>query len=769
MILKTEIVARLTIQLMKFNCKNYLFTIILLATCTLWGQISEDNSTTKSFIIAHKQNNNILFEFTEDLFNKEMLFVMHDIGYKQVFFHKVGNNIFLSELPIQSSSGVIIPINGDPSNKIITYGRFPILKHDLKSNRFAIDVTEFFSEMQIEWSSGYLENNNTKYFIDDIQYLNNEIVLSTSQSGIQTNQSSSFSLFFLPHPMKPRAFDYRMGFFIEDEMSAINHFRETKKGNISRWRLEKKQQSDSISDPIKPIVFYLDSTIPKKFISYVKAGILEWQLAFKEIGFTNAIQVKQVPLKGNAKLYTNSVNYSFVRWSNQTDVRGSENKSGSTVSKIVDFRSGEILKADILIKSSYQSLMDEYYIRCSPLDYRAQQYPFPDELLGELIQSVVAHETGHALGLRDGNYGEYAYSFNNIRDLNWLKRMGHTPSIMNYSRHNYLAQKEDNIPSSLLIQKVGPADLYSIKWGYQTEKQHNDNVLSDGIINLQDSIPWYQFSIGQYEMIGPQYSDEVADNDNPIKSAVLGLKNMRKVIELLPVTTKNEKDTELLERLYSKTLIFWNDQMLHVATLIGGYKVSNGLRNNKKYEFTPIPRSIQKESIKFLTDNVFYKPNWLSHPNFIQQINYSTTSDDLLKMQNELLIDLLSPLRLKRLEFMEGLIKFGGITNDLVTLLQHGIWNELYAESTIIDPYRQEIQCTYLELMDAALNNKRDYNVKALKNPHTEHNNFAKNVFRASLFTLRKDLVKQLAFTTDKVSYAHLLSSIIKIEQILSL
>jgi hypothetical protein len=101
------------------------------------------------------------------------------------------------------------------------------------------------------------------------------------------------------------------------------------------------------------------------------------------------------------------------------------------------------------------------------MDKRAQQYPFPDELIGKLLQSLTAHEAGHAFGIKDSNFGEYAYPFDKMRDKKWLEEMGHTPSIMTYARQNYIVQPEDNIPPNLLIQKVGPADHYQIKWGYK--------------------------------------------------------------------------------------------------------------------------------------------------------------------------------------------------------------------------------------------------------------------------------------------------------------
>ena len=231
-----------------------------------------------------------------------------------------------------------------------------------------------------------------------------------------------------------------------------------------------------------------------------------------------------------------------MRWLNKDGIRGQDNKAGSGVSRIVDLRSGEILKSDIIIGSSYQYFSDSYFIRCSPLDKRAQQYPFPDDLMGALIQSVVAHEAGHAFGIQDANYGEYTYPFDKMRDKKWLQDMGHTPSIMTYGRHNYIVQPEDSIPPTLLIQKVGPTDVYNIKWGYESfpniNNPQDELPYLEKMIRQQDSIPWYRYNISNYEKTGPDCSNEVADNNNPIKSTELGLRNMKRVIELLPTVTK---------------------------------------------------------------------------------------------------------------------------------------------------------------------------------------------------------------------------------------
>ena len=186
---------------------------------------------------------------------------------------------------------------------------------------------------------------------------------------------------------------------------------------------------------------------------------MEWSPAFEAAGFKNAIEVKELPDSISSE---NSVNYSLIRWANYSGIRSAEMESGSSVRLVTDHRSGEILKADILISSSLQSLSDEYLVRCAPLDLRTLNYPFSDDLVGDLIQSVTAHEAGHAFGIMDANFGEYGYPVDKMGDVDWLREMGHTPSVMTYARHNYIAQPEDHVPPSLLVQKVGPMDIHHI-------------------------------------------------------------------------------------------------------------------------------------------------------------------------------------------------------------------------------------------------------------------------------------------------------------------
>ena len=130
-----------------------------------------------------------------------------------------------------------------------------------------------------------------------------------------------------------------------------------------------------------------------------------------------------------------------------------------------DPRTGEILEADIRMYHNVQKLVrDWYFVQASPNDERAQKLPMPDELVGELIQFVVAHEVGHSLGFPHNMKASSAYTVEQLRDPEWTKKNGTAPSIMDYARFNYVAQPEDGAAT---MPQIGPYDFFAVNWGYQ--------------------------------------------------------------------------------------------------------------------------------------------------------------------------------------------------------------------------------------------------------------------------------------------------------------
>src|SRR5690606_11078968 len=115
-------------------------------------------------------------------------------------------------------------------------------------------------------------------------------------------------------------------------------------------------------------------------------------------GFKNAIEVK-IASKENTDLEINSIYNSKIIWGNHRGVRGFENVHGGTVSQVIDIRTGEILKVNIFIPSTPRHLIEDYFVRCAPMDSRVLEFPYSEELVGALLRELTSHETGHALGL----------------------------------------------------------------------------------------------------------------------------------------------------------------------------------------------------------------------------------------------------------------------------------------------------------------------------------------------------------------------------------
>lgn len=733
--------------------------IILLATCPLWGQGNKIDPIGQigfeGNLEVHLKGNQIILGMDGSLFGKQMLFTVHDKGYRHVIWKRYKDHVLLESPMVQSLSKTLIPQNQDPDIKNEILGMFPV-EDSTRTRMVYVDVSELFLNSSLARPNSLVSKVMTiKTYVEMAKFLDNEMIVKVgrllAKGNAQYFDSVHFSMFLLPNPMDPRKFDHRMGFFAEDENSFINHFPRHAQASIARWRLEKRNSDKVISKPIRPITFYFGKEVPEKWKPYIRAGIMEWAPAFEAAGFLDALQVRELPEEDGGWL-AHSLHYSLIRFPHKEDVRHFSSNHGSTVKKVTDLRSGEILKADILIGSSYEDIMDNYFVRCAPMDPRAWQYPFPDDLMGELIRSLVAHEIGHALGIKDANFGEYTYPFDKMRDKEWLETMGHTPSIMGYARQNNIVQPEDSIPPYLLIPKVGPADIYQIQWGYGNLGK---NSLED-LVRLQDSVPWYRYNLNLFEVLGPGSGNEVVDNDNPVASAELGLQNIKKVIELLPVVTQNEDDNVLLERLYDKTLRFWNQEMEHVLTLVGGYTIQYKSGRQQGPVYNPIPKEQQINALEFLTRNAFKVPSWLSHPEFSQRIRYSSGDETLLKYQMNLLKSVLSLLRLGRLEQMEQSGKpYNGLFKSIVSTLREGMFKD-FDNIQSMDFRTLDLQRAYISTLLEGVEQHKSNLESNNGNNETPYSSYIQSVFLSELKILKLNLERGLKSKKNEIVKVHM-------------
>lgn len=725
------------------------------------GNVPRERS---SFLTTTVRDDQLFLTIPDNLLDTPMLFVRYDHviqpKYLQVIWSLHGDNILLRIPRIESTSGILLPVRKRLAQKDNIIGIYPVEHRGETVNGYTINATELLLSQVIEWTPEYTETPVPQIsLVLGARNWDNEVVIKVRKGLIMGKSKISVPVFYgfaaLPSPMKSRRFDYRMGFF-DDAMAQIHFDLINKKANIARWRLEKKYPDQKVSVPLKPITYWIAPEVPKKWRPYIKAGIEEWLPAFESAGFQDALVVKE--LDSLDPWEAHRIHSNIVHWSQYKYLRGSEEEDyGGTVAHVIDIRTGEILRADIFIGASERTLMEKYFVRAAPLDKRARQFPFSEELTGRLFQKIAAHEAGHAFGLVDGNYGEFTYPWDKMNDSTWLRKMGHTPSIMNYSRSSNIPQPEDSIPPSLLLQKVGPTDRYNIQWAYTefpkgTTKKVEAEALEQ-MIRWQDSVPWYRFNSKRFEVIGPGASNEVVETNNPVQSTRMALKNLERVMGMLPAVCRDQNDNARLERLYDRTLELWLNHMKHVLTLIGGYDIHYKSINQPGPMYDPVDRGMQEEALDFLLSHAFDPPKWLIEPSFQKKIRFSTFRDKTLEYQQILVLELISPLRLKRLEYMESVAGFENLILEYLTQVQSGLFKELESDALPMDGRRRAIQLCYIEAVVRILEKEG-----ASMDPQEQvfiHSEYTKGLLMLQLMDLKKHLERTLKRKRNESNWGH--------------
>jgi hypothetical protein len=548
-------------------------------------------------------------------------------------------------------------------------------------------------------------------------------------------------------PMMPRLFDERVGYFTqgvtdydtgEQQPQAVRY--------IARYRLEKKDPNAEMSEPIKPIIYWVDPATPKKFVPYVKQGIEDWQAAFEAAGFKNGIIAKEAPAN-DPEWSPEDVRYSVIRWLPST----TENASGP---HIHDPRSGEILEADVQYYHNVQNLAKNwYFVQASPNDPNAQKLPLTDELMGELMRYVVAHEVGHTLGFQHNMKASSTYTIQQIRDPKFVKENGHTPTLMDYSRFNYVAQPEDKIAAIDLIPKIGPYDKWATMWGYKpipgVRTPEEEKPTLDKWAREQDAKPWLRFSTEGQGGTDPGDNTEAVGDGDAVEATRLGLRNLGRVSEmLLAATTTQTGDTwDELEQVYGRMASQWTTELNHVVRIIGGVESQQKHIGQEGVRFRTVPREKQVQALQFLLQNAFQPPTFLIRPEILRRIQPSGIVDRIRTAQNGVLGGLLQAARIDRMaeQFaLDGPAAYAPL--DMLMELRAGIWSELTKPGTPINVYRRNLQRAYIEQMDGRLNGSgSSAEVRAL----------AKGELRA----LDRQLETAIAGTTDEVTRRHLVDS----------
>jgi len=582
-----------------------------------------------------------------------------------------------------------------------------------------------------------------------------------------------WSMIKLPEvAMRPRKADERIGLFTAGtwDFSAPEQ-RATERQWVTRWRLEcSDRREGDLCFPKQPITYYVDPNTPEQWKAYVRKAIESWQPAFEAAGFKNGI-VAADPPSNDPEWSPEDIRHTMVRWLPSTV----ENAVGPHVH---DPRSGEILNGSSRIFHNMIQLGTFWYFQqVAHLDARARAMPFPEELTGLQIQWIVAHEVGHTIGLQHDQIGSSTYPADSVRSRTWVNRMGHTPSIMDYSRNNYVAQPEDNIAVADLHPRVGPWDKYTIMYGYKelaSARSWQDEVPQlESWLHMQDSIPWYRFSGNNAFGYGTQ-SEAVGDAD-PVKSTRMGFKSIEGVMRyLVPAATRPTDDNDLLGTLYGRVVGQWATEASHVATVVAGATVQYKSGSQPGDVYTPLSRARQAEAVRFINEEVFKTPAYLIRPDIALRIEATGMLNRIGGAQNRVLVALFQNARLNRLIEQPAMHPGQYTLLDMVDDVQRGVWSEVYTAAPKVDVYRRELQNNYLDMIDGKLNPPATppaaqgggaaAAAAAAANVLIED---AKSQLRGALVTLRASVRAAVAKAGDRETRSHLQAADHRIGRIL--
>lgn len=749
---------------------------------------------------VHRIDDRILFEIPKAQLGREMLVnielqgTVSEFGYYggQALNHRVvrwtrrGNSIQIRQpnYDVRSEGQGAIVRAVEAANVEPIVATFPV-EAEGPDGSAVIDVTRFFTgditgfAVKDALGGGMLDPARTfvdraKAFPQNVEVVSNLTLvggrphpdLMNSLAGFQGGKNPGavtalvhYSLVMLPEkPMMPRFADKRLNYLTEPfESYGGAENRAVTREYILRYRLEKKDPSAALSEPVKPIVYYISREVPEWLHPYFKKAVEDWNPAFEAAGFKNAIVCKEAPtVEEDPTWDPEDVRYSVIRWA-PTEL------SNAMGPHINDPRTGEILSAHILVWQNVLKIAELWYFsQVGDMDPRAAKLPLSHEVMGRIMQYVVSHEVGHTLGLKHNHKASSSYTVAQLRDKDFTARYGDEASIMDYGRFNYVAQPGDG---AALVPIQGPYDSFTIEWGYkplgaaspEAEKPELDRIAARQVTN-----PMLRYG-GEdtATQADPTVQTEDLSND-PVEATRLGLLNLDRIAKMLiPATTHPGGTYDMLSDAYDSLWSQRGREMGHVAKLIGGIVETRNFAGRGDSDFAPAPLEKQAQAMKFLLDNVFTTPKSLILPEVLQRVGTSDGQEKVLASQSDILNRLTDAGFVGRLDDAAAIWPGKTYTlNRLLTELQAGIWSELNAPAPKIDIYRRNLQRYYYGIIEARLKPSPYSNAPVSTSFPT--------VAKAKLRDLKAQIAMALPKTKDSDTRCHLEDMQVKIDRFLN-
>lgn len=754
---------------------------------------------------VHRVDDKLYFEIPNDLLDRELLLVSRiartarNIGYggekentQVVRWVRHGNkvqvrvvsyeNVAADTLPVYEAvrnsnlepilrSFDIAAISPDEDGVVIDVT--PLYESDVPALGLGKNNRERFGVRRLDESRSYVEW--AKSFPDNVEVrhvLTYEATKPPSNSATNTiTLEMNQSMIRLPEePMTPRPWDWRVGYFrVEQTDYGQDAQRAVQNRFITRYRLEPSDtaafQRGELVEPVEPIVYYIDPATPVKWRSCLKEGVEDWNVAFEEAGFRNAIMAKDPPSpEEDPEFSPEDVRYSVIRYFSSPV----QNAYGPHVH---DPRTGEILESDIGWYHNVMNLLRNwYFVQTAAVNPEARGVEFQDEVMCELIRFVSAHEVGHTIGLPHNMKASAAYPVDSLRSAAFTQEYGTAPSIMDYARFNYVAQPGDEGVN--LMPGVGPYDRYSVMWGYRPiigadTPEEQRPVLNQWIRQVEND-PMYQF--GDPSQLDPTSLTE-ALGDDAMRASDYGIENLKRIIpNLIQWTYREGENYDDLQELYGQVIGQWNRYTGHVMTNIGGVQEVRRTYDQAGPVYEEVPQATQRRALQWIGDQVFDTPDWMLDYEVLSRIQATGTVDRIRSLQTSVLERLLDPRRMERL--VEAETKLGPQAYTLGEMLDDTraeVWSEL-ARGTAIDPFRRNLQRAYIERMGWLMTEETEELPSFFRgrlNDVDVSRSDIRPFVRGQLRDLQREIRAGLNRTSDRATRLHLEDALVRIDDIL--